>query len=204
MYYIHVIQLKKKTEIEAYIGNIKITKFSSTNFFHIYVSVMLINNTNRDFFIEVKESEYGLIKESNFKGIIGQDTLFFGTSIFPRCIQSHDTLIGHLAYEFYDPKIPDHLFYEKVKCMDMKYSLPTDSIKRDNNLIQELHFERRDSSKFIHLKDNIGIEGAFLFGVYEFMPFLLDTTIMSSEKSLVTGDYIYDLCPPVERNMSHR
>jgi hypothetical protein len=151
---------------------------------------MIINNTDRDFFIQPKHAH---IEKSDFKGIIGQDTIPFDIQMLPTCISSHDTLIGHLAHMFYDPKMIDSLFLDKIKCMNLIYSLPKNTVKGENGM-QYLSFEKHDSSKFIILRDNVGIEGAFIFGIYEFKPYLADTTFMSYDKSLVTGEYIYDLC----------
>ena len=182
-----------RSDLEVYIGNVKLSKLDSANYFHIYVSTFLINNTDNEFYLKNKGSKYSMLNESDFRGVYRNDTIIFEVLQFQQKIEPHDTVIFNLVCRFYEPKISNNLFFNEIKCIDVYYVPKKDSI--EENPLPQLAFERYDSSKFVILRDNVWFEKAFVFGMYEFEPYLVDTTIMSYDKSLVTGVYIYDLCP---------
>lgn len=195
------------SEFEAYIGNIKVSKVDSSVFFHIHVSAMMINNTNNNFTLKLQKQQFGISKQSNFMGVIGDDTISFKTYNLPRQFEAHDSIYCILKHLWYDPKMSDSLFFEKLSCMELFYSLPKDSIekfelyKREKlNFLEYLHFTRQDSSKFIILGNN-KIEGGFAFGLYEFksiFPYAkFDDYEMFDEDfmSILKGKYLKDLCP---------
>ena len=193
--------VNNKTKFEAYLGNIKVSKNTGTRTFHIFVSAMMINNTDSTFFIKVGKTNSLLKVKTNFIGVIGEDTVSFDAIRFPARFEAHDTIYCVLKHLFYKPKMPDSLFLDNIKCMELIYSLPKDSIKGKYNFceyLDYLYFERQDSSKFVILDDD-KVESGFLPHIFEFRSLYpygrLDWNISDAEKSLVTGKYLNDLCP---------
>ena len=181
-----------RPDIEAYIGNIKTAPDDSCTYY-IYISLILINNTDHNYFLKNHKPEFPFFEDSFFYGIVGNDTISFNAYMSGIQIKPEDTLIFCLFQRYKTEVLKDALF-NQIKCMDIYYSMPEDSIMSEEMNIRFLRMERQDSSKFVLLDKSKGVGKAFLYGMDEFKPYLIDTTRSSYDKSLVTGEYIYDLC----------
>lgn len=173
--------------LNAYIGNIKISKFVDSNTFCIYVSSMIINHSNDEYFIDNDKSVIGIIEN---------DTIQFDHSSFPLSkIKPNDTSICYYSCNYYLPTTDEKSFIESLKCIDLYMPVSkNDTIITNKNDIY-LNIERTDSSKIVILRNDSYEDGVFVFGIYEFYPHLIDTTRASYDKSTVTGEYIKEVCP---------
>lgn len=140
-----------KAVIDCFLGRMTVSEYPKSNSFWLFVSAIMINNTNDTIFMPSVENDlkgFHSMCPSHIYGCMKSDTVHFERLITSQTIAPNDTERLLLVKRFYKPNIPDSMFFSEYKSIQFKYMLKKTTTPK-GKILDSITFHKNEHSKFI-------------------------------------------------------
>ena len=141
-------KLEGSNVIDCYIGKMRITEYPTTDSYWLFISSILVNNTNDTIYLypeKITNNYPGALCASYVQGVMRSDTIIFEKRFRGYTIAPKDTSRLLLVKRFYTPMIADSLFFKEFE--DIKLTCVYDSFKSNNpKILQDIVFHRNEKT----------------------------------------------------------